>query len=797
MKTTRNLVSALVPMMVVFALAGCVGETEIKVVPPPDTTKPDDTKPVDPTKHTSALLSLTAAASPSMISVGQDITLEVTVLNSGEATASGVVPTTPKQSGNGHAIIKNAPNPLDIAGGQSQLFTFVYTATDSGSITFEVGADGIDIEHDHGVSAAPATASVIVESAAMLMVQSIVAPASGVIGSEFTVTMNVANGGQSAAMAVKPDALILTGSGAATLVSGPTPDMSTIPQGSSTTFTWKYKATGNGAVIFSGGAKGIDGNSQMPVVAEVVASLPIDLDTPAQLDAMMSIPATISGGQTFTATLVVKNTGSAPAKGVLPTPLLPTSATASGNASAVATVAPTAVDIPGGGTVTFTWDYVAAGAGSMSISAAARGTDQATGATITSTMAKSNDATVLAPSALAVTSLTAPSLINRGQTFNVTMVVKNNGGTAANGVLPNPSPATIAATGGAAATTGTTVTAQNINPGASATFTWSYTESGTAPGNLSFTAGARGTNAGTGTVVNANSTSSNLAVVVTPPALVIESVTVPAKISRGQTYNAVVVVRNSGGSNANNVVPSLSQAVTGAAAAATTTTQTPVSIAGGAKATFTYAYLENGTGPGTLRLSATASGTDAASGQTLNATQVQSAILTVETPAQLTITAFSIPATINRGAGFALSMTITNAGQAAATNVTAIPAPPTAVVTGGVVAATTSTATPVTILGNTSQTFTWLYNETGTAAGTLAFNGGAQGLDANSGKMIVVPSKLSNSSAVSTPMGCNSPTPRRSRLRWAATAACSTQASVAAASTVTVSTSWSARTASG
>ncbi len=748
--TTRKLFSALVPMMVLFTLAGCVGGAVI--TPPEEKPKPIITP--DPTVHTSAMLVLTATAGPAMISVGQDITLAVTVRNTGEATASGVVPTTPKQTGNGHAVIKTAPNPVDIAGGQSQLFTFILTATDSGSITFEVAADGIDIEHDHGVSADPASASVVVQSAAMLMVQSLRAPASGLIGADFTVTMTVANGGQSAALATTPDALVLSGSGSSTLVSGPTPNMASIPQGSSATFTWVYKASGSGAVIFTGGAKGIDGNSQTPLIASALSSSPIDVNTPAKLEAMMSIPTSLSANQTFTATLVVTNTGSATAKNVLPSPLLPASVSATGNASAAAAVSPAAVDIPGGGTVTFTWDYLASGAGTMSISAGAGGTDEASGAVINSSLAKSNAATVMAPSALAVTSLTAPSLLNRGQAFNVTMVVKNNGGTAANAVLPNPNPATVAPTGGANATTATTLTAQNIAPGASATFTWSYVENGTAVGNLSFTAGARGTAAGTGTVVNANPSSSNLSVVVAPPSLIIDSVTLPAKISRGQTYNAVVVVRNSGGSAANNVLPSLTQTVTGMAAA-TPTAQTPVNIAGGAKATFTYPYLENGSGPGALKLSVTASGTDVTNGQTLFAAAVQSQLLTVETPAQLTISALSLPATLNRGASFALSMTITNSGQATATNVTAIPSPPTAVVTGGVVVSTSSTATPVTILGGTSQTFTWLYTETGTGAGTVSFNGAAQGLDGNSAKVLAVASRVSNASAISVPMGCN------------------------------------------
>src|SRR5688500_16676759 len=102
MKTTPRLVAALVASLV---LAGCVGD--VGTMDPPIKPKPiDPSVPVDPVVRKSALLTLTASASPVMVSVGQEILLEVTVRNSGEATASGVVPTTPKQTGSGLAMIK-------------------------------------------------------------------------------------------------------------------------------------------------------------------------------------------------------------------------------------------------------------------------------------------------------------------------------------------------------------------------------------------------------------------------------------------------------------------------------------------------------------------------------------------------------------------------------------------------------------------------------------------------------------------------------------------------------------------
>src|SRR5205823_5178567 len=102
-----------------------------------------------------AELSIGLQASPSMLSVGQELRVEVTVKNTGDTTASSVMPSTPLQTGSGHATLKESPLPTDLKPGESQLFTFVYSATDSGSISFEVGADGTDLVHDRAVMAAP------------------------------------------------------------------------------------------------------------------------------------------------------------------------------------------------------------------------------------------------------------------------------------------------------------------------------------------------------------------------------------------------------------------------------------------------------------------------------------------------------------------------------------------------------------------------------------------------------------------------------------------------------------------
>src|SRR5690348_15871183 len=117
---------------------------------------------------------------------------------------------------------------------------------------------------------------------------------------------------------------------------------------------------------------------------------------------------------------------------------------------------------------------------------------------------------VLAPGALVVTSLPSAASLQRGQTSNVTAVVRNSSGVAANNVLPSPIAPTVAVTGTAAATlTSAAPAAQILAAGASAPFTFPFRESVAGAGELRFTVGASGTDSGTNAAVSANPTQSN------------------------------------------------------------------------------------------------------------------------------------------------------------------------------------------------------------------------------------------------------------------------------------------------
>lgn len=730
-----------------FAALACQGKAELIGSDP--TVDPKNPDPMlEPAK-----LTVTAALTPPMASVGQRLELQVTVTNVGGSPAIGVATSTPTQMGVGHALLVTAPTPptVDLQAGEMHTFEYVLQATDPGALTFEVGADATDPAHELSVVGAVAQVSLVIEGAAMLSVDAIDLPATSNVGSDVTVKVTVSNGGQSAASGVAPS-LTLSGAGQAT-VFGPVPATADLSGSSVQTFTFTLRPTVAGQAVVKVTARGTDQHSSLEVLAPERAANPVELETPAALDVTLSVPTPLTTGQQFTATLVVKNTGMATAKAVLPDPLTPV---ISGGAGAATTSMPQATDVPGGGTVTFTWSFTASGTGTLTLAAGAKGIDGNSLAPVTAASAASPAAQVNTPGSLVITSLVAPTLVNRTTAFNVVMTVKNNGGGAVSNVLPNPLTLTTAASGGASATTSSMPAAQTLAAGASATFTWSFTETGTSPGTLAFTAGARGTAAATGTAVNANPTQSNQVVVVTPPALLIDQVTLPAKLSRGQAFDVTVVVRNTGTGPADNVLPSVVMTPGGGAGAVLAAQVPAQTIPGGMRATFKVGFTESGTASGSLRASATASGLDTAASRTVTSPSVSSTQSTVQEPASLSISVFSLPGQVNRGQGFALAMTVQNLGEAAALGVVPSPAPPTANITGGVAMTNTSTlASAVTVPGGGSQTFIWLFNESGTMSGTLSFTAGAVGRDESSVAMLMPAAKTTNVASVQAFAGCN------------------------------------------
>ncbi|HZN92347.1 MAG TPA: IPT/TIG domain-containing protein, partial [Myxococcales bacterium] len=97
-------------------------------------------------QRASALTAQVTVAPVTAASVGQTLTVTMQVQNTGEATATGVTPSTLVLTGAGGATLVTGPTPASasIQGGTSTSFTWTYTASAPGALTFTGSASGTD-----------------------------------------------------------------------------------------------------------------------------------------------------------------------------------------------------------------------------------------------------------------------------------------------------------------------------------------------------------------------------------------------------------------------------------------------------------------------------------------------------------------------------------------------------------------------------------------------------------------------------------------------------------------------------
>ncbi|MBU7012514.1 MAG: hypothetical protein HXS46_17675 [Theionarchaea archaeon] len=219
------------------------------------------------------------------------------VSNTGQAIASNVTPSalTVNTTGTASAVYTSGPTPgsANIPGGTSATFSWTYTCNsgaNGGTITFSGNATGTDANSGSPITSNTDSATVTVQTPANLISLLVATPAVVKPGDTITVTMTVQNTGQAGALNVTPSALTVAGTGTVTLISGPVPASINIPGLSAQTFTWTYKAIGNGTVTFSGNAIGTDANSGAVVISPVVASNTVIIRTANPTPANRSNP---------------------------------------------------------------------------------------------------------------------------------------------------------------------------------------------------------------------------------------------------------------------------------------------------------------------------------------------------------------------------------------------------------------------------------------------------------------------------------------------------------------------------
>ena len=333
----------------------------------------------------------------------------------------------------------------------------------------------------------------------------------------------------------------------------------------------------------------------------------------------------------------------------------------------------------------------------------------------------------------------APAQVSNGQSFRVGLEVRNTGGAAALGVSPSVPQLTGT---GAATMSGAAPAPQDIPGGQSRLF--SYPLVATQSGTISVSASASGVDEISLRPVDGPAGSGQVLVQERP---VLDAVAQPPAqqiVSVGQTVSLSLVVTNSGTATAMGVsfpAPTVGPDLQ------LVSSPLPQDVFGAmGTATFTWTYQAAQPGFDSPTISG-GTGADANDGTAIPVSAAGWPQMVVQAPAQLSVSASpTIPAKVNVGQTFSVTILATNSGEAAALGVV-----PTIVSQSGTAQVATVNPPPVArdIGASASASFTW--KMTATAAGSFSLSFGVAGSDANSGTAVQSPQSTPSQILVQTP----------------------------------------------
>ncbi len=519
----------------------------------------------------------------------------------------------------------------------------------------------------------------------------------GSVGQWITAVLTVTNTGSNAVTTVIPT-LAFPG-GSFVIEAGPTPaSVGSLAVGATASFTWTLSVSGAGAVTLTGTATGTESGSGKSVYAS--ASAGFAAQSAASLTGVLTVPVAACVGQVFTVMATISNTGQAIATGVgVPDPL-----SVEGPGSVALLSSPVGLTtLIGGGSVTLTWTYSAAGLGSVRFTATATGTEGNSGQPISSGPFTSALFTVNAPSVLEAAG-SGPALAPVGTLFDVMLTVSNTGAGPALGVAPQ-----VTVSPGASP-----VILQGVSPSATVpiaaggmqTFTWTYSVSGWGASTFSLSV----TGSDSCGPVKASATVYTL--LGTPAALAVSGpLAFPDPTCVGMPVTITLAVTNTGQVPASAVTPGVLALAGGGMAGLVAAPVALTGLIGGAAAHLVWTY--SATAAGIVAFTATVTATDARSGSGLSTGAVVSGTISI-TPAAVLVAAASTSATAIVGQAVTVVLTVTNTGGEDAVNVTVGPAG-----NAGLLVRETGPipAGPLTIPPGGAQNFIWTYSVTG--AGTL------------------------------------------------------------------------------
>jgi len=555
-------------------------------------------------------------------------------------------------------------------------------------------------------------------------------------GQDFIVTLTVTNNGCATASGLAIQLPGSNGSGTAAYKDGPWPALPpSLGGGASFSLTWTYTGISPGTVWLTCSVQGTDDSTSLDVSTGMIAGNTISILRPAELLAVLTItPGIPCFGVNHLVMITVSNTGQAAAQIGVVGPLV---ATGSGITTILSgPFPPPPLSINGGSRITFTWTAQGIGTGTVQYSATVEGTDAVSTAPITTgTLAAG---TTIYSLGTVDSALFLPAEVSSGQWMKAFLTVTNTGESRVTGITGalTASPGTMAVLKSGPIPAGPVP----LSPGASQTFTWTYSMSGT--GSLSFSSTATG-QACNGSIVMARADGATS--VVKPAALGVSLSISGTPVTIGQWFTVVVSVTNTGGATSVSVVPALALSSGQLALICGPSPASAPSLPAGSTASFTWTWSVSGSA--SIIFTSSANGSDVNSGSALGVSLVSSLPITVYNPARIEKVSFSMtPGPVEKvGDSAKATLVLRNTGGTMATigsietgcilSQLAIFGPPTAV----------SPAPPVTLNGNASRTFTWIYPATGcgTASTTVTVTGSEAGTGRN------LPSLWARSSTIS------------------------------------------------
>jgi len=672
------------------------------------------------------------------VSEGQEITVVLSVTNSGDADANNVTPEI-GISGSGSISVVSEPTPTNIAGSGSGYFTWIYSAVSSGNVVFTASATGID-ENSGGVvsTGIKTSGSVAIQRPVILSGSMVAYPV--VVGewNYVTVVLMVSNSGEALAVNVTPTGMNNTGD-ATGLLTGPEPGSVNIAGGGTGYFTWTWTPSGIGSAVFTVRAAGYDVNSgQVIYSAQNITSnaVEVKLDAPDLVSWVIVSPNVINEEQRYTIRLCVSNTGIKEATSVNGEEQGP------GNVIGDKIVEPESVTIPAGGYGEFTWVYEAGvgAAGPVNV------TIRAVCAEVVGLSADATDGTnsiqALTRPQLAQDIIVSPQVVSVGQRITIRMNVTNSGGSIAEGVVPDA----LIKIGDGEYTyiSGPIPASQDIPAGGNRWFTWTYSAGGA--GDIGVNGGVRGYAQYSKVTVTSEDSNSNT-ITIEGPANLIASIYMPTTRNIGQWFTVTMVVTNTGNAEAKAVSPTtLTFAGTGGVIKISGPVPAGADIAGN-NGVQVYQWTYSASGEGSVTLQGSASGYDENSDAIINSNEATSNVMQVQRPAQISSNVWAQPGLVGTGYNITVKMSVTNTGGATANNVQVIEMNVVEVSGGGASLISGDIPTSgVTLEGGEGAYYEWVYRAD--SAGTIRFEGRAAGTDVNYGYNVTGTAVASNNEEI-------------------------------------------------